>query len=209
MGANRRVAKLRSDLALEESLAEGAYWFQPRGMRTDAAPPELLELMKRFWHTNDTSLGSINPRNIDMWRPWKREGDKPHARRQLHVQGGGQTAFSKFCEWLDYIHFKRIRKSEKGENINDPRCTLFFFTRYKCLTIPKTDQCAFKYPHAARLVPEGAARNGLAGSCSMRLSVFQGLGRANGFEGDVGSLGDFSGSLRMPKSEPARGEPGG
>ena len=69
VGANRRVARLRSDLAPEEALAEGPYWFQPRGKRSDATPPELLELMKRFWHTNEVSRASGNSSNRDMWRP--------------------------------------------------------------------------------------------------------------------------------------------
>ncbi|CAN0297780.1 unnamed protein product, partial [Hapterophycus canaliculatus] len=30
VSANKRVARLRSDLAPEEALGEGAYWFQPR-----------------------------------------------------------------------------------------------------------------------------------------------------------------------------------
>ena len=114
VGANRRVTRLRSDLAPEEALAEGAYWFQPRGKRSDATPPELLELIKRFWHTKEVSRASGNSSNRDMWRPSKRKGEEPHARRQLHVHGGGETAFSKCFEWPDYINFKRIWKSEKG-----------------------------------------------------------------------------------------------
>ncbi|CAB1097295.1 unnamed protein product [Ectocarpus sp. CCAP 1310/34] len=38
VSANKRVARLRSDLAPEEALGEGAYWFQPRGKRSDATP---------------------------------------------------------------------------------------------------------------------------------------------------------------------------
>ena len=96
VGVNRRVARLRSDLAPEEALAEGAYGFQPRGKRSDATLPELLELMKRFWHTNEVSRASGTSSNRDTWRPSKRKGEKPHARRQLHVQGVGETAFSRF-----------------------------------------------------------------------------------------------------------------
>ena len=144
MSANKRVARLRSDLAPEEALSEGAYWFQPRDKRSDGTPPELLEVMKRFWHTDVVSRASGNSSNRDMWKPSKREGEVRHARRQLHVQGGGEAAFSKFFEWPEYINFKRIWKSEKGEDIKDRGRTLFLSTRCKCPTTLKTDQCACK-----------------------------------------------------------------
>ena len=144
MGAKKRVRRLRSDLTPSLAMDEGAYWFQPRGKRSDTTPPEVLELMKRFWHTDGISRASGNSSDKDMWREWKRPGAASHSRRQLHVQGGGEAAFSKFFEWPDYINLKRIWKSEKGEDIKDPGRTLFLSTRCKSLTTLKTDQCACK-----------------------------------------------------------------
>ena len=53
--------------------------------------------------------------------------------------------FYKFFEWPDYLNFKTICRSEKGEDIEDHPCrTLFLSTRCKGLTLPKREQCACK-----------------------------------------------------------------
>ena len=159
VGAKKRVRRLRSDLTPSLAMDEGAYWFQPRGKRSDTTPPEVLELMKRFWHTDGISRASGTSSDRDMWRESKRPGAASHSRRQLHVQGGGEAAFSKFFEWPDYINFKRIWKSEKGEDIKDPGRALFLSTRCKCLTtLNENRPVRVQDPHAARLVPEGVAR---------------------------------------------------
>lgn len=98
--------------------------------------------MKRFWHTDEVFRATGNSK--EMYRESKRQDAPAHPRRQLMVPGGGKTVFSKFFERPDYINFKKIWRSEKGEDIPDPGRTLFLSTRCKCLTTPKTDQCACK-----------------------------------------------------------------
>eukprot|EP00903_Cladosiphon_okamuranus_P012902 g12046.t1 len=60
------------------------------------------------------------------------------------VEGGGETVIKKFLETPEFNNFKRIWRSGKGEDIKDPGRTRFLSTRCKCLTAPKTDQCACK-----------------------------------------------------------------
>ena len=60
VGAKERVRRLRSDLTPAQAMDEGDYWFQPRDKRSDATPPEVLGLMKRFWHTDGISRASGN-----------------------------------------------------------------------------------------------------------------------------------------------------
>ena len=143
VGAKKRVRRLRSDRTPAQAMDEGAYRFQPRGTRSVATPTEVLGLLKRFWHTDWIFRASGNSSDRDMWRESKRPGAASHFRRQLHVQGGGEAAFSKFFEWPDYIDFKRIWKSEKGEHIKAPGRTLFLSMRCKCLTtLKQTSACA-------------------------------------------------------------------
>ena len=52
--------------------------------------------------------------------------------------------FSKFLESPEFRNFKRIWRSDKGEDIKDPGRTRFLSTRCKCLTELKTHQCACK-----------------------------------------------------------------
>lgn len=136
--AGRKRAKaLRPDLPPAVAMDQGAFWFQPRAKRSDETPPELVALMKRFWHTDGVSRASGNSK--DVYRESKSADAVTHARRRLAVQGGGEAVFPMFSEWPDYVDFKRAWKLEKGEDIKDPGRTLFLSTRCKCITTPRVD----------------------------------------------------------------------
>ena len=53
--ACQRAKLLKPDISPTAAIDEGAYWFYPRSRRSDTIPPELVELMKRFWHTDAVS----------------------------------------------------------------------------------------------------------------------------------------------------------
>ena len=140
--ARQRAKSLQPDLHPATALDVGAYWHRPRARRSDATPPELIKLVQQFWHTPGISRSSGTSR--DIFRESKSPDAATHPRRQLMVAGGGETVFSKFLESPEFNNFKSIWKSEKGEDIRDPGRTLFLSTRCRCLTAPKTDQCACK-----------------------------------------------------------------
>lgn len=85
--------------------------------------------MKRFRHTDEVSRATDNSAKRDMYKESKRRDAPAHPGRQLTVSGGGETVFSRFFGWRDYVNFKAIWKSERGEDIEDPGRTLFLSTR--------------------------------------------------------------------------------
>ena len=64
--ARQHARLLRPDISPTAAMDEGTYWFHPRSRRSDATPPELVELMKRFWHTDVVSRVTGNAANRDM-----------------------------------------------------------------------------------------------------------------------------------------------
>ena len=165
--ARQRAKSLQPDLHPATALNVGAYWHRPRARRSDATPPELIKLMQQFWYTPGISRSSGNSR--DIFRESKSPTANTHPRQQLIVEGGGNVVFSKFLEWPEFINFKSIWNSEKGEDLKDPGRTLFLSTRSRCLTAPKTDQCACKihtqqqlYLNALKDVTWRAVRHAIA-----------------------------------------------
>lgn len=65
--ARQRAKMLKPDIYPTVAMDDGSYWFHPRSKRSDAAPPELVELMKRFWHTDEVSRATGNSANRDMY----------------------------------------------------------------------------------------------------------------------------------------------
>ncbi|CAB1101276.1 unnamed protein product [Ectocarpus sp. CCAP 1310/34] len=115
------------------------------------------------------------------------KGKREAARR---AGGGGEAAFSKFFEWPDYVHFMRIWKSEKGEDIKDPGRTLFLSTRKK----------TYLYLKALREVDvQGRA------ACDCRwCSAPDGQAA---WKGMWKHLGKFSEALAYPKVDLREGDP--
>ena len=50
--ARQRAKLLRPNISPTAAMDEGTYWFRPWSRRSDTTPPELVELMKRFRHTD-------------------------------------------------------------------------------------------------------------------------------------------------------------
>ncbi|CAM9284975.1 unnamed protein product [Scytosiphon promiscuus] len=134
--ARQRAKALDTDVSPNIAIDQGTYWFAPRSKRSDATKPEVLSLMKTFWHTDEVSRATGKAGDTNMYRESKKKDAAFHPRRQLTLQGGGEAAFSKFFEWREYLNFKAVWKSERGEDFQDPGRTLFLSTRCKCLTSP-------------------------------------------------------------------------
>lgn len=135
--ARKRAKRLRADIAPSEAIDEGAYWYQPRIRRCDAASPELVQLMERFWHTDGVSRPSGNQSSGDYEdRSIYREVDSPgspgHPLRELILPRGGEAVYSKFLGWDEFLRFKEAQ----GEGFTVPGRTLFLSTRCKCLALP-------------------------------------------------------------------------
>ena len=79
--ARQRLEKLRADLHPDEAIRTGAYWYVPRARRSDATSPELLSLMRQFWHTDEVSRASGNSADRDMWKASKSPDADCHPRR--------------------------------------------------------------------------------------------------------------------------------
>lgn len=94
VAARRRVTALRPELPPLQAIDEKAYYFHPRTKRSDATPPEMLELMGTFWHTDGISRASGNSK--DIWQESKSPSAKGHPRRQLIVEGQGEAVYEKF-----------------------------------------------------------------------------------------------------------------
>lgn len=140
--ARQRARTLQPILPPAAALDQNAYWHQPRARRSDATPPELVQLMKEYWHNGEVSRLTGNSRHT--FRESMSPDAETHPRRQLMVEGGGETVLFKFLESPEFNNSESIWKSEKGEDIKHPERTVFFLTRCKCLTAPETDQCACK-----------------------------------------------------------------
>eukprot|EP00904_Undaria_pinnatifida_P010123 jgi/Undpi1/6240/HiC_scaffold_20.g08724.m1 len=126
--ARQRVKFLQPHLPPAAALEAGAYWYRSRRKSSDATPLELVELTKDFWH-ND-AVSRLTGSSAHIFRESKSPTARTHPRRQLMSP--------------EFNNFKRIWRSEKGEDVKDPGRTRFLSTRCKCLTAPKTDQCAWK-----------------------------------------------------------------
>ena len=89
--ARKRAKRLRADMPPSAALNEGAYWYQPRLRRCDAASPELMQMMGRFWHTDGVSRPSGEPDDEDnMFRESDSPGSAGHPRRELISPGGAR-----------------------------------------------------------------------------------------------------------------------
>ena len=204
--ARQRARTLQPSLPPAAALDQNAYWYQPRARRSDATPPELVQLMKEFWHNGAVSRLTGNSRHI--FRESKSPDAETHPRRQLMVEGGGETVFSKFLESPEFNNFKRIWKSEKGEDIKDPGRTLFLSTRCKCLTAPKTDQCACKI-HTQQDLYLKALKDVTVANRS-QVCDCRWCQSANGDEvwkGHFQHLGTFSEAIACPKVDLRAGDP--
>lgn len=136
--ANQRARSLNHDLSPDAAIDQGTYWFHPRARRSDATHPEMVGLMKAFWHTDEVSRAIGNGKVL--YRESKKKADaESHPRRQLTLRGGGEAAYPKFLDWGDYLNFKATWKSDRGENFQDPGRTVFLSTRCKCLTVPSRE----------------------------------------------------------------------
>eukprot|EP00903_Cladosiphon_okamuranus_P008202 g7897.t1 len=203
--ARQRVKSLQPHLPPAAALEAGAYWYRSRRKRSDATPPELVELMKDFWHNNAVSRLTGNSAHI--FRESKSPTARTHPRRQLMVEGGGETVFKKFLESPEFNNFKRIWRSEKGEDIKDPGRTRFLSTRCKCLTAPKTDQCACKIHTQQTFYLEALENMTLVDRpvCDCRWCSAED-GDAI-WKGHWRHLGTFSDALACPKVDLRAGDP--
>ncbi|CAM9281710.1 unnamed protein product [Laminaria digitata] len=133
--ARKRAKRLRADIPPSAAINEGAYWYQPRLRRCDAASPELMQMMERFWHTEGVSRPSRDPyEEEDLFRGPDSPGYVDHPRRELVLPRGGEAVYAKFLGWAEYLRFK----GGQAEDFTDPGRTLFLSTRCKCLAVPTT-----------------------------------------------------------------------
>ena len=131
--ARKRAKRLRADMPPAAAINEGVYWYQPRLRRCDAASPELVRMMERFWHTDGVSRPSGAPDDDDnMFRESHSAGSAGHPRRELILPRGGEAVYSRFLVWSDYLRFKE----GQAKDFTDPGRTLFLSTRCKCLALP-------------------------------------------------------------------------
>lgn len=117
----------------------------------------------------------------------------------------GEAVFSKFVDWHDYINFKRMWRSEKGEDTKDPGRTLFIWTQCKCLTAHETDPCACKihtqqdlYMKALRVVDMDGRE-----ACDCRR--YSAVGGGKMWKELWTHLGTFSDAIACPKVAYERG----
>lgn len=123
--------------------------------------------MMDFWH-ND-AVSRLTGNSADVFRESKSPTAGTHPRRQLMVEGGGgETVFSKFLESPEFINFKSIWKSEKGEDIKALPVSL------DAVQVPDSAEhrpVRVQDPHSASLVPEGAEGHDAGGPSGMRLPM--------------------------------------
>ena len=128
--ALQRARQLQAELTPDAAIAAGTYWYKPRTRRRDASSPELLLLMRQYWHTDEVSWAKGNSAEKDFWKASKSPNAERHPRRELTQPGGGDEVYAKFLQWADYKNFK----TRQGSDFTDPGSTLFLSTRCKCLT---------------------------------------------------------------------------
>lgn len=137
--AQWRMKVARHDAPPAVAFESDEYIWTKHEKRSDATSDEILALANRYWRCDDVSRtsGKIGDRN--MWCPSKAKDALGYPRRQLFLEGGGDTVYQKFLTWAPYLAYK----AESGENFNlkDSRRTAFLQTRCPCLALPNMEQC--------------------------------------------------------------------
>ena len=64
--ARLRARSLQPTLPAAAALDQNAYWYQPRSRRSDVTPPELVQLMKEFWHNDEVSRLTGNSKHLSL-----------------------------------------------------------------------------------------------------------------------------------------------
>lgn len=128
--ARERAIAVRdhSDLPPSAAIENGVYWYGKRAERTDATRPELLSLMRQYWHCDEVSRAAENSDGDEMWRESDAEDAQSHPRRQL-VTAHGEEVYKKSLEWGEYLTYK----ANQGQGFTGPGRSLFLSTRCKCL----------------------------------------------------------------------------
>ena len=86
--ARKRAKSLQPALHPAAARAAGAYWYRDGRPRNDSTPPELVALMKDFWH-ND-AVSRLTGNSAHVFRESKSPTARTHPRRQLMVEGGAR-----------------------------------------------------------------------------------------------------------------------
>ena len=115
--------------------------------------------------------------------------------------------FSKFLEWPEFINFKSIWNSEKGEDLKDPGRTLFLSTRCRCLTAPKTDQCACKTHTQQQLYLNALKDVTVEGRSACDCRWCSAVDGDAIWKGHWQHLGTFSDAVACPKVNLRAGDP--
>lgn len=137
--ARERAKRLKHDLHPRAAIEEGAYWYHPRSIRSDATSLELTQLMKGYWHSDEVSRRASDDLG-DTGGVYEEPASHPpaaaaatHPRREPMLPGGGEVVYPKFLESAEYRSFK----ARQGDKFKDPGRTVFLSTRCKCLTPPR------------------------------------------------------------------------
>ncbi|CAN0108099.1 unnamed protein product, partial [Pylaiella littoralis] len=67
----------------QQALKEGRYLWADRKTRSDVTDSRVMDLARRYWHSDDVSRASGDSGQKAMWRPSKKAGEVYHPRRQL------------------------------------------------------------------------------------------------------------------------------
>ncbi|CAN0402065.1 unnamed protein product [Pylaiella littoralis] len=123
----------------QQALKEGRYLWADRKTRSDVTDSRVMDLARRYWHSDDVSRASGDSGQKAMWRPSKKAGEVFHPRRQLMVPG--DKVHSMFLVWRPYLALKAELLLE-DDSLTDPGRSTFLSTRCGCLVEPRASRCA-------------------------------------------------------------------
>lgn len=202
--ARQRARQLQAELTPDDAIAAGTYWYTPRARRSDAASPELLLLMRQYWHTDEVSRAKGNSAEKDFWKPSKSPNAERHPRRELTEPGGGDEVYTKFLKWVDYKSFKTRHDSD----FTDPGRTLFVSTRCKWLTLPVIEQCCCKIHSQQDLYIQALQTVDMDshGECECRWCRWSGVDGGRKWKEAWRHLSSFSDAVACPKVDLRAGD---
>ncbi|CAM9837887.1 unnamed protein product, partial [Hapterophycus canaliculatus] len=128
--ARARMHNTNHDLAPQQAYADGCYLHNERKVRSDVTNPEVMELARLYWHSDDVSRATGNSGTI--CRESRKRGAPSHPRRQLMHKG--DEVWRMFLKSHRYLALKK-RLLAQDSSFTDPSRATFLTTRCGCLSV--------------------------------------------------------------------------